>query len=355
MPENLAMPTFDATDALRERVVQAYGKGERMHIQGEGSKFWLQPDPSDSVVSTQGHSGILAYDPEELVITVRSGTSIAVLESHLNEHRQMLSFEPLLIHGAGSIGGTVGANLSGGRRWYAGSVRDSILGVRLLDGQGRILRFGGQVLKNVAGYDVSRLMVGARGHFGLLLDVTLRLWPKPEKEITLMTVRPLEAFYLWLDRKWREGWPITGDVYYDNRGYIRLGGAQIALNAIVATMREDEYEISENHDWIWESMRNHEHAFYQRGDRVWKVTVADLKTLIPWMSILRNDQFMCEWMGRRWWIGSPGADLVQAIVAGGGYVECCYGNSRRQLADRAMRRPYWRELKKVFDPAELFF
>ena len=176
----------DLTDELREQVRQAAANGTALRIVGSDSKsFYGGSCQATTPLSMAGHQGIVDYEPSELVLTARSGTTLNSITSLLAEHRQMLAFEPPGFGLHATLGGTLACGFSGPRRPFAGSARDFMLGCKIINGDGEVLNFGGRVMKNVAGFDVSRLMVGALGTLGVLLDVSLRVLPMPEAELTL--------------------------------------------------------------------------------------------------------------------------------------------------------------------------
>ena len=175
----------DASASLAEQVRSAIAGDAPLSIVGGGSKAFLGRPTQARPLHVGGHRGIVSYEPSELVVTARGGTPLHEVEAALGERGQMLAFEPPHFGDTDTLGGTVAAAQSGPRRPYAGAVRDFVLGVRLLDGKGEILSFGGQVMKNVAGYDLSRLMAGAMGTLGILLEVSLKVLPRPEREVTL--------------------------------------------------------------------------------------------------------------------------------------------------------------------------
>src|ERR1019366_6446460 len=174
-----------ALQQFKDRISAAGSNRTALCIRAGGSKDWYGQTPQGELLDVRAHSGIVAYDPSELVITARCGTPLGEIEAALAQHNQMLAFEPPHFGPAATVGGMVAAGLSGPRRQAAGAVRDFVLGVALMDGKGHALRFGGQVMKNVAGYDVSRLLAGSMGMLGLILEVSLKVLPKPFFETTL--------------------------------------------------------------------------------------------------------------------------------------------------------------------------
>ena len=172
-------------DAMAARIRAAGAAGTSLRIRGGGTKDFYGGALEGEVLDTQVYAGIIDYEPTELVITARAGTSLAAIESAMRARGQMLAFEPPRYAQGGTLGGAVASGLSGPRRPYAGAVRDLVLGVKVLDGTGEHLTFGGQVMKNVAGFDVSRLMTGALGTLGVITEVSLKCQPLPRTEATV--------------------------------------------------------------------------------------------------------------------------------------------------------------------------
>jgi glycolate oxidase FAD binding subunit len=168
-----------------DQIADASASGASLRIRGGGSKDWYGQDLHGALLDTTAYRGIIEYEPTELVITARCGTPLAEIEEHLKPHGQMLAFEPPHFGAGATLGGMVSAGLSGPRRQAAGSVRDFVLGAALMNGRGELLRFGGKVMKNVAGYDVSRLLTGSLGMFGLIAEVSIKVLPKPVAELSL--------------------------------------------------------------------------------------------------------------------------------------------------------------------------
>jgi len=174
----------DLTEQLAERVRAAHAAGTPLAIVGGGTKTWLGRPLQGETLDVSVHRGIVRYEPTELTLTARAGTPLAEIEAALAERGQCLAFEPPHYGASATLGGTVACNLSGPVRPYAGACRDFVLGVRIVNGRGEVLRFGGEVMKNVAGYDLSRLMAGAQGTLGVLLEVSLKVLPRPPAEGT---------------------------------------------------------------------------------------------------------------------------------------------------------------------------
>lgn len=185
----------DISAALQGQILTSIETNQPLNIIGGGSKAFYGNETKGAPLHLGSHTGIVAYEPSELVITARAGTRTRDIEMLLAESGQMLAFEPPCFHENSTIGGAVASGLTGPARLWRGAVRDHVLGVRILTGHGKIAKFGGQVMKNVAGYDVSRLMAGALGTLGVLLEVSLKVIPKPSTELTLALDMPDREAY----------------------------------------------------------------------------------------------------------------------------------------------------------------
>lgn len=231
----------DRSQALLERIELARASRTTLCIRGHGSKSDLSGSRrGDVVLDTTLHNGIERYRPEELVITVRAGTSLAEVNAALAEHGQQFASDPPEYGGRGTIGGAVASGLSGPSRPFCGSLRDVVLGVEMVNGLGERLRFGGEVFKNVAGFDVSRLMAGSEGAFGLLLGVSLRVAPVPE--CVAARRREMSAGdAVNLMRTWAvKPLPLTGLAYADGQLHWRLAGSQPVVAAALAMLPGDD-------------------------------------------------------------------------------------------------------------------
>src|SRR5471032_2622837 len=215
-----------------KRIRVATEDGTPLRLRGGGSKDWYGQTPQGEVLDTRAYAGIVSYEPTELVITARCGTPLAEIEALLAQHQQMLAFEPPR-HGATStIGGVVASALSGPRRASAGAVRDFVLGAVLMDGHGEALRFGGQVMKNVAGYDVSRLLAGSLGTLGLLLEVSLKVLPVPVEELTLRFDMAEREALATMNRWAAQPLSLSATCYHDGALTVRLSGASAAVRSV---------------------------------------------------------------------------------------------------------------------------
>ncbi len=195
---------------LKDRVDRARETRIPLLIRGGGSKRFYGREIEGEPLDVTPYRGVVEYQPEELFVTARAGTPLRELEEILAERGQRLAFEPPFVGRGATVGGMVAAGLSGPRRPFAGSVRDHLLGVRVLTGRGEILAFGGKVVKNVAGFDLSRLMVGSLGTLAVVLEVTLRVHPIPRASLTLRRELPFERVLSAMAELQRRDLPLAG-------------------------------------------------------------------------------------------------------------------------------------------------
>ncbi|MCC6917040.1 glycolate oxidase subunit GlcE [Nitrosomonas sp.] len=348
-------------DQLIQPVIQAAENKQPLRIRGGGSKdFYGNPQAlqHSSVLDTSAWQGIVDYEPSELVITARSGTPLAELEKLLHDHGQMLAFDPPHFGAAATLGGCVAAGLSGPRRAYTGAVRDYVLGTRLLDGKGDILSFGGRVMKNVAGYDVSRLMTGAMGTLGVLLEISLKVLPKPAVERTLcIQTIPDQAIKI-MRRCSAEPLPVSATCFHNDQLYIRLSGTESAVRTAHARLGGDEIkDQASDKENFWESVRDHVHPFFRQGKlngkSLWRLSI---KPTTPPLS-LPGEQLI-EWGGAlRWLVTDENTDTAairQQASNAGGHATLFHSNKTAipvfHPLSPALLKIHQR-LKQQFDPA----
>lgn len=326
-----------------------------LQICGGGTKhFYGNPITGQSnTLDATAYSGIIDYEPTELVITARAGTRLIDLEAALDQCGQMLAFEPPYFGAAATLGGCVSVGLSGPRRAAAGAVRDFVLGVRMLNGKGEDLSFGGQVMKNVAGYDVSRLMVGAMGTLGMLLEVSLKVLPKPAAEITLRMqldeTAAIEKMNQWAGKPL----PISATCHVNGELFVRLSGAESAVRA--AQVKLGGEELSES-GVFWQSVREQTHDFFQSIKPMWRLSIQSTAPPL----LLPGKQLM-EWNGGlRWLLGdeSVSAETIRKTAKNvGGHAILFRGNEPDipvfHPLDPGMMSIH-RALKEKFDPSGIF-
>jgi glycolate oxidase FAD binding subunit len=343
----------DQTEELQEAVGRALTNGEPMEIRGSGSKGFYGRRPRGQPLEVAGHRGVTYYEPSELVVTARSGTRLRDLEALLAREGQMLPFEPPRFGEAATLGGTVACNLSGPRRPYAGGARDFVLGVRLINGKGETVNFGGQVMKNVAGYDVSRLMAGAMGILGLLAEVSLKVLPAPETHVTVtMDTSQGEAIEA-MNRYAARPVPISAAAWTDGRTYLRLSGTEAGVGAAARELGGDRMGTDESAAF-WEDLREHRLDFFNDGDVLWRVSLPPATPPLSWPGA-----WLIDWGGGQRWLRTrmTREELVRQAASMGGYVTAFRGGSRdgevfHPLNDAALR--LHRRIKKAMDPRGIF-
>jgi glycolate oxidase FAD binding subunit len=338
----------DQGDALVEAVVSARQEGRGLCITaGRSKRNMVGRECNAAPLDVSGHTGIVDYHPGELVMTARAATPLSELEEILGQHGQTLPFEPPLFDGRATIGGTLACNVSGPARPWAGSVRDLVLGVQLINGRGELLNFGGQVMKNVAGYDVSRLQAGALGTLGVLTRISLKVLPRPEQSLSLAYDLTLPEALAAMNRRAGEPAPLSGACWAGGRLYLRLAGAPAAVAHTAGRWGGDRLEDDAG---IWASLREFNHPFFAGPEPLWRLSVNPTASLPgEWGPML------VDWCGaQRWLRGAHDPALLQAAAARAGGHACLFrGGDRsgevRQPADPVSRRLQLR-LKQAFDP-----
>lgn len=341
------MTETDLSAELTGRVRDAAASATPLRIVGGDSKAFYGRPPRGEPLHVGGHRGIVEYEPTELVITARAGTPLDALAATLDAQRQMLPFEPPRYGPRASLGGTIACNLSGPRRPYAGAARDFVLGTRVINGRGESLAFGGQVMKNVAGYDVSRLMCGALGTLGVLLEVSLKVLPRPQTEITLSlemdTATALEQMHDWA----RRPLPISASCLDAEGLHVRLSGTS---GAVASAHEVIGGEPRADGAALWRALREHEHPFFAGPEALWRLSVA---SDTPPLALA--GRWLHEWGGAlRWLRSAAGAEAVHAAAReAGGHATLFRGGAR----DMGVFQPLpegllaiHRRLKQAFDP-----
>ena len=301
---------MDREDVILEQVRKAVEARTPLAINGGGSKaFYAQPR-SGEPLDLSGHAGIVEYDPGELVVTCRAGTPLAELRQALAEQGQHLPFEPPAFGEKATVGGTVACGFSGPRRPWAGSLRDYLLGVRIINGRGKALRFGGQVMKNVAGYDVSRLMAGSLGTLGVILETSFKVLPQPLRERTLrFEMEQREA--LGQLAKWSgKPLPLSASCWRDGQLFLRLSGAERETARAAESLGGEAVDKA---DAFWRALREHEDEFFSRGP-LWRLS------LPPTAEPIDLDRpCLVEWGGaQRWYATNASPERIRAAAASAG-------------------------------------
>ena len=338
----------DLTAALAATVAAATEERRALRIVGGDTKAFYGRRPTGEPLAVSDHRGVISYDPSELVITARAGTPIAEVESLLGLHGQMLAFEPPILGPASTLGGVVAAGLSGPRRPFAGAVRDSVLGVTVLDGCGRSLRMGGTVFKNVAGFDGFRLMAGALGCLGVLLDVSIRVAPRPRAEASCSFDIDWTAARERITALMRTPVPLSGAAHDGERLHLRFSGPAAAVEAATKAAGGDETP-----ELFWKHLRNRSTGPLT-APRLWRLSVPRTAQLdaLP-------GRWLRDWAGGEIWLESgESAARIRTLAADvRGHAMLYRGATAGEavfapLPDGLLALP--RRLKSAFDPAGVF-
>ena len=371
--------------ATAERVRRAAASGSSLRIRGGGSKDFYGDALEGELLDTSPLNGVVSYEPSELVVTALAGTPLAELESLLAAQGQCLPFEPphfstgatppplgggtlnsgTAVGSAATVGGMVASGLSGPSRASAGAVRDFVLGVKLINGKGEHLTFGGQVMKNVAGYDVSRLMVGAMGTLGLLTEVSLKVLPTLPLEATLKFEMTQAEALTQLNTWGGQPLPLNASCWLEENGtgtlYLRLRGAVAAVEAACNKLGGERMPNAQAAP-DWQHARDHQLPWFkERKDTqdLWRLSLPQTTPVLD----LPNSQLI-EWHGGQRWVradAAQGQQLRSMAKNAGGYatlfIAAC---ARKQGATGrfdTLKPPLdriHRELKREFDPAGVF-
>lgn len=349
----------DMSTELQQQVLAALHDKQALNIVGGGSKSFMGREAVGERLDVSGHSGIVNYQPVELVLTARAGTPLTEIEAALSENNQMLAFEPPRFSDVATLGGTLACNQSGPGRPWSGSVRDHVLGVRLINGLGEHLKFGGQVMKNVAGYDVSRLQAGAMGSLGVITEISLKVLPKPAASRTVVWdigAREAIAFMNQL-AAWPK--PLSAACWLQGRLYVRLSGA---LSAVDATVKEwTGVELAEDQaNEFWRQLGQQELPFFDKGVflttdmPLWRFSV-NSAAHIPSL----DEHSIIDWGGaQRWFRGEQDKLHMESLAtSAGGQVSLYAGGDRRSdvmHTTPAVLQAIQKRIKASFDPDGIF-
>ena len=333
---------------FREQIIEAGKQNQVLSIQGGNTKSWYGNPSQSSILSTRSYQGILDYQPEELVITACAGTPIAEIESTLAKNNQILPFEPPHFGEDATFGGVIAAGLAGPARISAGNLRDFVLGSRLMDGRGEDLSFGGKVMKNVAGYDVSRLLPGSLGSLALLLEASVKVLPKPAATASLRC-RMGASDALKILNEWA-GQPLPlnasawiGDAGGEGELTIRLAGAKAAVTSASQMMQDrlgatvlDDSEA----DLFWHNLREQQLSWFSQMPNHHALWRLSLPANCPVLEMPKDclPEIIMEWHGQERWIQGPAnqstANVLQKLaIQHGGHLTCF-----RSLSTEAFER-----------------
>ncbi|MCM2306007.1 MAG: glycolate oxidase subunit GlcE [Sulfuritalea sp.] len=341
----------EIVEEFRSRILER----KPLRLRGGGSKDFYGGPLAGEVLQTGAYSGIVSYEPTELVVTARCGTPLAELELALAARRQFLACEPPGF-GAATVGGAVAAGLSGPRRAMAGSLRDFVLGVKIMDGEGRVLKFGGEVIKNVAGFDVSRLMTGSLGTLGLILEVSLKVMPLPVGDATLRFEMPqaqaLDAMNRWAGQPL----PLAAGSWQDGVLTLHLSGAQAAVASACRKLGGEPLAQTAAAEF-WQGLREQSAEFFAGDAPLWRLSVPSVAPPLD----LPGEQLL-EWGGAQRWLraDADAAQLREIAARAGGHATLFRGGHGEQRAGGVFTplqpalMEVHRRLKQSFDPYGVF-
>ena len=354
------------TQEIIRNTIQSKGL---IRITGSGTKDWFGGELKGNPLSTKSYQGIINYQPDELVITVKSGTSLKEVELALEEKNQQFAFEPPYFGESATIGGMVCSGLAGPGRVSAGSLRDFVLGAKIMDGQGQVMNFGGTVMKNVAGYDVSRLMPGSLGTLALLLDVSIKVLPKAVATATLRLEIEQERAIHTMNLLASQPWPINASSWQGEQNgvlHIRLSGAKAAVESATSSFKKNlgmQLLDAEEAKIFWASLREQQSDWFKSANTgvspLWRFAVAPTSKPLKLAG-----STLIEWHGgQRWWQGKLDASTAKAIAAeADGHASIFRSSSKdasmlSSLNDNPLTKalvPVQERLQKAFDPHGIF-
>ena len=338
---------------IQQRVIEANHTGTALRLCGSGTKDFYGERLEGERLDLRSYRGIVDYEPSELVITARCGTRLSEIESLLAAQGQFLAFEPPAFGGDPTIGGVISAGLSGPRRLQAGAARDFVLGARLLGAAGEELRFGGRVMKNVAGFDVSRLLCGSLGFLGIITEVSLKVLPRPRCEQTLALRLSAHDAVAVFNRWGSLPLPISAAAWAEGTAWVRLSGAAPAVRAAAQKIGGDALETPAAAE-LWDGLRHFTHPFFT-AEQIWRVSVPSTATL---HEPAPAQKLLIDWGGSiRWYADETvGANVRALAAAAGGTAMCWRGHTgeTRFHPLSAGRTEIHRRLKQHFDPNAIF-
>ena len=352
----------DISEQLVNQVNAALRNHTSLCIQGNNTKSQLGRSSAkeSEVISVSPHTGVVQYEPVELILTARAGTTLDEIDNVLAKHNQMLACDPRRFNGEATIAGSLASNQSGNARPWLGSLRDHVLGIKLINGKGEHLQFGGQVLKNVAGYDVSRLQAGAMGTLGVITEVSFKVLPRSAQCITLTKELSAEQALQEMNLLARSAKPLTGASWVDEKLYLRLQGAD---SAVSATVQQWQNELQahilepEQADIYWHDLREHQLVFHQQRNtdqQLWRFSV---NPNAP--HFLGDEQWAFNWAGtQRWLKGNFDPQELQDFAHGaGGEVQMYEGGDRSgeiSFVTNNTLKQIHQNVKTAFDPQGIF-
>lgn len=336
----------DHSSLLQQQVKEASSNKNQLRIEAGRSKLFYGNPVAGDVIDVRPHQGIISYEPSELVIKVKAGTPLSEIEATLAEQQQCLPFEPPHFGTSATIGGTIACGLSGPARPFRGSLRDHVLGCTILTGKGDLLHFGGEVMKNVAGYDVSRLMAGSLGTLGILLDVSLRVAPAGDADITLQFNCDVEEA-MQKCRAWSsQALSLSAACYTNETLYVRLSGSDAAIASAQVKLGGTEAEGLT----FWNELREHQLPFFNNNMPLWRVSVAATNS-----ELNIKGESIIDWAGAQHWITTNESEIEirNKVELLGGHATLFRNGDNHNEALHPLSgklKQLHLNLKQVFDP-----
>jgi glycolate oxidase FAD binding subunit len=354
----------DISSQLVDQVKACIDNNQKIIVEGAGTKKSLGRstyNDSARVIATKEHTGIINYEPVELVMTVRSGTTLKEIDEALAENNQVLACDPPRFNGEATFGGSLAANLSGPSRPWLGSIRDHVLGVNLINGRGEHLRFGGKVMKNVAGYDVSRLQAGAMGTLGLMTEMSFKVLPKLAVTSTLRAEATQADAIRIMNELSGQPKPLMGACWLDNHLYLRLSGAKSAVEGTLEQWLKKltnpkELSVIEALTF-WSNLREQSNSFFSQrnaNDSLWRFS---LNSAAP--AHLEGEHWLIDWAGSQRFLKGDFSqeDLSTWVREQGGEVVLYQGGDRTQeiiTEPNSVMKTLQKNIKHSFDPQNIF-
>jgi glycolate oxidase FAD binding subunit len=334
-----------------EQIQHASAHQQPLAICGSGSKDFYGGMSRGTTLDASRHAGIIDYAPSELVITARAGTPLKEIEQTLKAQNQMLAFEPPHFGENATLGGCIASGLSGPRRPYSGAVRDFVLGLNMLDGRGQQLKFGGQVMKNVAGYDVSRLVTGSLGTLGVLLDVSLKVLPLPAASLNLRFELDEKNAIERMNKLAGQSLPISASCWHSGLLTLRLEGTS---RAVQATHDKIGGELVSDGKEFWQRLREQQAVFFQSTMPLWRLSLPSTATPLK-----LTGTSMIEWGGALRWLHSdaPASEIRSLVAAVGGQATLFRGGDKNVGVFHPLPPALLalqKRIKHTFDPHGIF-
>jgi len=331
-------------EALQQKIREAAQRRAPLRLRGSGSKDFYGNALRGEVLETRDYAGIVSYEPTELVVTARCGTPLAELEEVLSKNSQILPFEPPHFGRGATLGGCIAAGLAGPRRAAAGAVRDFVLGAKLVDGRGQLLHFGGEVMKNVAGYDVSRLLAGSLGTLGLIAEASLKVLPRPPCERTLSLEADESEALARMNRWAGQPLPVSATAWHEGQLFVRLSGSEPGVHAAAHRIGGEQIDPG-----FWNDLKEHTHAFFAGSEPLWRISLSSTAPLDL------AGKKLIEWGGAlRWVKTAAGAEAVRLAAPQATLFRASDKSAGAFAPLDPVSARLHKALKAAFDPAGVF-